>query len=105
MLVASYVLSYKAKKFTYFKRTIYSRITRALSITGWVGLLWMFVRYEGAAYLNWRFWPLLVFIYLLFEAYYLWRFIKKEWPKRLAQGAKDDKKEKYLKEFKKRSRK
>lgn len=99
-LIGSVYLKIRSKKMVYAKRQIIGRITGPVFLVSWLFLLWMFMRYEGVVYLSWRFWPLLMFIYLLVAGVFLYRFIKIELPKKKerAQGG-DEVKQHYLRRF------
>jgi hypothetical protein len=99
-LVASVVLKIQSKKMAYSKREVIARITGPVFLVSWLFLLWMFLRYEGVPYLSWRFWPVLMFIYLIVAAVLLVKFIRVELPKKKEKRVTgSDVKQHYLRRF------
>ena len=99
LLVASVVAKRRSAKLEYYKREIISRLTRTGFIFSWLFLLWAFFRFNGVPALNWRLWPALLGVYVLIELFYLWRFAKVDYPKRLAKKPGLRTADKYLKRF------
>lgn len=99
IILASAILSVKAGKFNHYKKLIAVRITRMGFIIGWAGLIWLFMRYQTIPYFSWRLWPALLFIYLVIELWYLYRFIKIDYPKKMKDKGKSKEKDIYLRRF------
>lgn len=102
MLVAGYVVSAKAGKMPSPMRQVASRLSHAAIVVGWLGLLWMFFRYQTAPYLSWRIWPTLMIIYLLWQVWIVIRFVRVEYPKKIALKEMAGDKEVYLHKYQKR---
>jgi len=99
LIMASVIDNIKSKRGSYFYRQIAVRATQIGSIVGWIGLIWLFFRYEGIPYFTWRVWPALLFIYVLVALYYLVRFIKVDYPERQKQRGSRADKDIYLRKF------
>lgn len=100
LLIGSLIVKARSLKMSYSKREIIARITGPVFLVSWLFLLWMFMRYEGVVYLSWRFWPLMMFIYLIVAGVLLYRFITIELPKKKERAqAGGDVKQHYLRRF------
>ncbi|MFH0905225.1 MAG: hypothetical protein V1826_00680 [bacterium] len=99
IIIVSLIVSRKLAKWSHFKKEVASRLTRAGSLVGWVGLLWLLCRYEGVPYLAWRAWPALLAIYLAIELVYLGVFVKVDYPKQRKRQVVHKDKDLYLRRF------
>ncbi|MDD5606195.1 MAG: hypothetical protein PHR51_02660 [Patescibacteria group bacterium] len=100
LIIACWIINYKfAKKWTFLKRIVAERLTRAGYIVGWVGLAWLFFRYESIPYFSVRMWPLLLFIYVVVEVVYLIKWVKKDYPRLKAKKKGMGDKDLYLRKF------
>lgn len=69
-LVCKIVSLYKEEK---FKKVILKRFSHLSMTMGFVGLVWMFFRQEGAIFLGWRFWLLL---WVALSAWWIFSIVK-----------------------------
>lgn len=100
LILASWIVSVKfIKKWNYLKRIIAGRLMRAAQIIGWIGLAWLFFRFESIPLFSWRIWPALLFIYLLVEVFYLIKWVKVDYPKARAKKQGMGDKDLYLRKF------
>jgi len=99
IVLASVIVSYKAGKWSYFKKQIAIRLTRTGFVIGWFGLAWIWLRFEGVPYLSWRLWPAILFIYLVMELVYLVKFVKFDFPKQRAKKISKGDRDLYLRRF------
>ena len=100
LIIASWIVSVKfIKKWNFFKRTVASRLVRTAQIIGWIGLAWLFFRFELIPMFSWRLWPALLFIYFIVEMVMLIKWMKKDYPKRQAKKKGMGDKDLYLRKF------
>ncbi len=99
LLIGGLIVRAKSKRWAYFGREVALRATSIGFIIGWLGLLWLFFRYEGIPYFTWRLWPALLIIYVLVALYYLVRFIRVDYPERQKQRGSRADKDVYLRRF------
>ena len=100
LILGSWIVSAKfMKKWNYINRTIASRLMRASQIVGWLGLLWLFFRYESIPMFSWRIWPALLFVYLIVEIVMLIKWVKVDYPKKRAKKKGMGDKDLYLRKF------
>jgi len=97
LILASAIMNLKSRQWSYFYKQIVARSTQIGTIVGWIGLLWLFFRYEGIPYFTWRIWPALLFIYVIVAVWYLVRFIRVDYPARQAKRGSRADKDVYLK--------
>jgi hypothetical protein len=102
LLVSGYVIGAKSKKMPSPMRQVAQILSGTAILIGWLALLWMFFRYQTAPYLSWRFWPLLMLIYAVWQIVLAIKFVKKDYPKKLALKENVGEKEEWLKRYKKR---
>jgi len=98
-IVGAFVIPRKTKNFSYLPRQIWLKIGQVANLTGWLGLIWLFFRYEGIRYLSWRLWPAILIIYILVEVGLMIKLAKYDFPKKRASKITGQEKEKYLKRY------
>jgi FlaA1/EpsC-like NDP-sugar epimerase len=100
MIIGSFIVNAKfMKQWNFLKRTIATRLTRAGQIIGWLGLLWLFFRYESIPMFSWRIWPALLVLYFIVEVVMLIKWVKKDYPKARAKKQGMGDKDLYLRKF------
>lgn len=102
MIVAAAVASRRTKKLPALPRQVVLKLVVLANVVGWVGLLWLFFRYEGIRYLSWRLWPALLIIYVLIQVGLIIKFAKFDFPSRRASKVSGQERDKYLKRYLKR---
>ena len=100
LILGAWIVSFKfIKQWNFLKRVIAGRLIRAAQIIGWIGLGWLFFRFENIPMFSWRIWPALLFVYLLVEVFYLIKWVKKDYPKARAKKKGMGDKDLYLRKF------
>lgn len=99
MVIAPFIVVRKTKKLSFLKRELVLRAMRLFTLTGWVGLVWLFFRFEGIRYLSWRLWPVILIIYVLVQIGLMIKFAKVDFPAKRASKITGQEKEKYLKRY------
>lgn len=99
IVIVSSIVSYKAGKWSYFKKVVAVRLTRTGFAVGWFGLAWVWLRFEGIPYLSWRFWPTILIIYFIYEMVMLAKFIWRDYPKNKAKKMGKGDKDLYLRRY------
>lgn len=94
-VVARWVLARRYRKSKVMKR-FRARLFTAAETIGLIGLLSTLFIFEGANYLSWRLWPLLVLVIGIFWAYWLVTVAATELPSGLAAEANNVRKLKWL---------
>lgn len=76
------------------------RVFKSFAATFWsigvFGLLWMFFRQEHVPFLAWRFWLLLIFVFVVWRQFVNIKFLVKRYPQIKKENEARELKEKYL---------
>lgn len=67
-----------------------------------IGLAWLFFRYQGINYFNWRFWPTVLLIFALVKSSYLVYYQKRILPQKMADRQSEVSQSYYLRRRRKR---
>ena len=98
-ILAGLILPGRTKKLPFMQRQVLLRALSTAHAIGWLGLIWLFFRFEGIRYLNWRLWGVLLVFYGLYQIGWMIKFAKVDFPRRRASKITGQEKEKYLKRY------
>jgi len=98
-IIAAIVVPRVTKKLPFLPRQIILHSAALAMLVGWLGLLWLFFRYEGLRYLSWRLWPTILLVYALVRIGLMVKFAWVDFPKRRTSKISGREKERYLKRY------
>lgn len=99
LVVAATIAPRKTKQLPVLPRQVVLKLIMLANIVGWVGLLWLFFRYEGIRYLSWRLWPTLLVIYALVQIGLIIKFARFDFPAKRASKVSGQEKDRYLRRY------